>query len=165
MNAVFLCPKCGTQNFIAEERFELLDEVPFRCWRCDAQIPKGLILEHAARGSPVTLEEETVMGEEIIVYVTAGSEEEAARIARSLLEDRLIACANIVPKVRSIYRWKGKVCDEPEALMLLKSVKRHFSRLVERVRELHSYEVPEIIACGVSAGHQAYLDWVREETS
>ena len=97
-----------------------------------------------------------------VVLVTAGSEEEGARIARALVEEGLAACANIVPRVRSIYRWKGEVQDEPESLLILKTTAARVEALSARVGELHSYTVPETIALTLDRGRESYLDWVDE---
>ena len=85
------------------------------------------------------------MTDYIVVYVTA-PENEAAELARTLVEERLVACVNIVPGLRSFYWWQGKVEDEPEVLCIMKTRSELFASLRERVRELHSYEVEEIIA-------------------
>ena len=100
-----------------------------------------------------------------LVLVTAGSEEEAAKIARTLVEERLAACANIVPQIRSIYRWEGKVEDGAEALLLIKTSETSLSALENRVRELHSYDVPEVIALKLDQGSAPYLDWLGESCS
>lgn len=100
------------------------------------------------------------MSEISIVFVTAGSEEEAVKIGRSLVEEELAACANIVPRIRSIYRWKGETCDEQEVLIIIKTRSLLFPALQSRVRQLHSYEVPEIIAFPLAQGLPEYLDWV-----
>ena len=105
------------------------------------------------------------MDEKIVVMITAGSEEEGAAIARALLEERLIACANLIGGIRSLYRWEGKVCDDPEILLLCKTERRLFSRLAEKVKSVHSYDVPEIIALPLVEGWQPYLDWVGQETT
>ncbi len=104
------------------------------------------------------------MSEVSVVFVTVGNEEEAASIAGALVAEKLVACVNIVPRIRSVYWWKGEVCDEPEVLMIMKTRTSLFLDLQSRVRELHSYEVPEIIAFPVSDGLPAYLDWVVEST-
>ncbi|MGC8491317.1 MAG: divalent-cation tolerance protein CutA [Syntrophobacteraceae bacterium] len=104
------------------------------------------------------------MNETSIVFVTAGSEEEAAKIGQTLVNERLAACANLVPGIRSIYRWKGKICDEREFLIIIKTRTSKFEALQKRVQELHSYEVPEIISFPVSRGLPQYLAWVLEET-
>jgi periplasmic divalent cation tolerance protein len=105
------------------------------------------------------------MEEKILVMITAGSEEEGVRIAEALLEERLVACANLIGGIRSLYRWQGKVCDDSEILMLCKTVRRLFSRLSEKVKSIHSYEVPEIIALPLLEGWPPYLDWVEQETT
>jgi periplasmic divalent cation tolerance protein len=105
------------------------------------------------------------MSEISIVLVTAGSSEEAATIGRTLIEERLVACANIVPGIRSIYRWKGKIYDEQEFLIIIKTRTSHFEAVQKRVKELHSYEVPEIISFPVAQGLPQYLEWVRAETA
>lgn len=102
---------------------------------------------------------------EIIVFVTAASEEEAARIGRSVVEAGLAACANIVPQIRSIFRWEGKVSEEQESLMLLKTRSTLFPDLVTAIKKLHSYEVPEIIALPIGQGSADYLKWIRDVTS
>lgn len=104
------------------------------------------------------------MSEISIVLVTAGSEEEAAKIGRVVVEERLAACANIVPRIRSIYSWKGAIHDEPEALVIFKTKTRLFPVLRDRIRGLHAYEVPEIIAFPVEQGLPDYLDWVMGQT-
>ena len=97
-----------------------------------------------------------------LVLVTAGSEEEAAKIARALVEERLAACANIVPKIRSVNRWQGKIEDDAEALLLIKTAEALLPALEARVRELHSYDVPEVIALRLDQGSGPYLDWLAE---
>lgn len=95
-----------------------------------------------------------------VVLMTAPSAEQAAALAKVLVEERLIACANIVPGVRSIYEWEGKLCDEAEVLVVMKSTAEAFARLERRVRALHPYQVPEVLQLEVTAGSQPYLDWV-----
>jgi periplasmic divalent cation tolerance protein len=104
------------------------------------------------------------MNEISIVLVTAGSAEEAAMIGRTLIEERLGACANIVPHIRSIYRWRGKIYDEQEFLIIIKTRTSLFEAVQKRVKELHSYEVPEIISLPIALGLPQYLEWVEEET-
>jgi periplasmic divalent cation tolerance protein len=105
------------------------------------------------------------MTEYIVVYITAPAEEEAERIASALVENKLAACVNIVKNMRSIYRWQGKIEDEAEVLMIVKTRKEHFAHIRERVKQLHSYSVPEIIALPIVEGSEDYLAWMREETS
>jgi periplasmic divalent cation tolerance protein len=100
----------------------------------------------------------------LVVFVTASSKEEAETIASAMVEERLAACANIVPSVTSIFRWEGKVERESEVLIILKTRRAVFSQLVDRIEELHSYEVPEIIALPIVGGSDAYLEWLKQET-
>ena len=104
------------------------------------------------------------MQEKILVMITTGSEEEGVKIAETLLEERLIACANLIGGIRSLYRWKGQVCDDREILLLCKTERQLFSRLSNKVKSIHSYEVPEIIALPVIEGWQPYLEWIEQET-
>ncbi len=97
-----------------------------------------------------------------VVLVTAGSEDEAAKIARALVDERLAACVNIVPGMRSIYRWRGAVKDDSEVLMIIKTGAAAIDALEARVRELHSYEFPEIISLPLDKGNGPYLDWLAE---
>jgi periplasmic divalent cation tolerance protein len=103
------------------------------------------------------------MTDYIVVYVTA-PEDEAVDLAKTLVNERLVACVNIVPGLRSIYWWQGKVEDEPEVLCIMKTRTTLFEALRDRVRELHSYEVEEIIALPIMAGNLPYLDWIKENT-
>jgi periplasmic divalent cation tolerance protein len=103
------------------------------------------------------------MTDYIVVFVTAPAEE-AVTLAKTLVDERLVACVNIVPGLRSIYWWQGKVEDEPEVLCIMKTRTRLFEDLRDRVRELHSYEVEEIIALPILAGNLPYLDWIEENT-
>lgn len=98
-------------------------------------------------------------GDVAVVLMTAPDEEKAAAIARALVEEKLIACANLVPQVRSIYRWEGQLCDEREVLVVMKTA-ADFERLRARVVSLHPYSVPELIKLEVVAGHTPWLDWV-----
>jgi periplasmic divalent cation tolerance protein len=82
-----------------------------------------------------------------------------------LVEERLAACANIVKDIRSVFRWEGKIEDDSEALMVLKTREALFEDLEKRVRELHSYSVPEVIALPIVKGSEAYLSWLQEETA
>lgn len=105
------------------------------------------------------------MSDEIVVFVTAGSGAEADRIGETLVKEKLIACANITTSVKSIFHWQGELCTEDERLMILKSTRRNLNRIVERVKELHSYDVPEIIALPIVAGSSDYLQWLNDETA
>ena len=96
-----------------------------------------------------------------IVLMTAPNKEEAVKIVRALLEEKLIACANIMEAVSSFFRWKGKIEEEKEVLVLMKSHGNLFNRLSTRVAELHSYDVPEVLAVPVVEGSPSYLDWMK----
>jgi len=96
----------------------------------------------------------------IVVFSTFPSEDKAADIARTLVSEGHAACANLVPQVRSIYRWQGELCDERETLAIIKTTRERFAALRDRLVALHPYEVPEVIALPVEAGHPPYLDWV-----
>lgn len=100
--------------------------------------------------------------DKIVVLITAPSEEEAVKIGAALVEGKLAACVNIVPGLRSIYRWEGKICDDREVLLIVKTKSSVFEKLKDRVRSLHPYTTPEIIAIPVTAGFEDYLKWVDE---
>ena len=95
----------------------------------------------------------------------AGGEDEAGKIAQALVEEKLAACVNIVGPVRSVYRWRGAVESASEYLLVIKSRARHFPALQRRIGELHSYQVPEIIAVQIADGSKAYLQWLAESTA
>jgi periplasmic divalent cation tolerance protein len=98
-----------------------------------------------------------------VVLTTAASIEVAERIAGALVEERLSACATVVPGVVSIYRWEGALRREGEVLIVLKTTGERVESLRSRLVELHPYDVPEVLALGVQAGHEPYLAWVRDE--
>ena len=102
--------------------------------------------------------------EYIVVLVTAPNEEVSASIGGALVGDGLAACANVIRGVRSIYKWKGSICDDPECLIVVKTVSDNFEAIERRVRELHPYEVPEVISLPIVKGSTPYLDWVEEST-
>ena len=104
------------------------------------------------------------MAETLIVFVTASRDEEALRIARAVVEEKLAACAGIIPSIRSIYRWKGEICDTEELLLIIKSRYELFPALQQRIKQLHSYEVPEIIGVPIRVGSEDYLNWLLENT-
>ena len=103
------------------------------------------------------------MTDKIVVLVTCKNSREATKLARHLLEKRLIACANLVPEVRSLYRWKGRIASEKECWMVLKSARELFPALRTEVEKLHSYSVPEVIALPIIDGAPNYLNWIAEE--
>lgn len=104
------------------------------------------------------------MTDSLVVLITAPKEEDAAAMARALVEGRLAACVNIVRQIRSIYRWQGKIEDDQEVLMIAKTRRECFADLEKKVKELHSYTVPEIVALPIVAGYEDYLGWLKEET-
>lgn len=99
----------------------------------------------------------------LVVLVTTPTADAAAELARALVEARLAACGNVVPGLRSIYRWEGAVQDEPEALLVIKTTRALFEPLREAVLRRHPYQVPEVVALPVEAGSAPYLDWVRAQ--
>jgi periplasmic divalent cation tolerance protein len=100
----------------------------------------------------------------VVALSTAGSREEAERIATALVDERLAACVNLVAPLTSIYRWKGAVEHAEEVLLVIKTRRAVVSRLTARLAALHSYDVPELIVLPIVAGATPYLDWLRAET-
>lgn len=98
----------------------------------------------------------------VVIFCTIPAAESEA-MARAIVESRLVSCVSIVP-VQSCYRWKGEVCSEPEHLLIAKTKESMTSKVIAAIRQLHSYEVPEIIALPVIAGYAPYLAWVHDET-
>lgn len=105
------------------------------------------------------------MSDVVCVLITASALEEARSVAQAILRDRLAACVNIVPAIESHYWWQGKLEQAPESLLVVKTRRDLVSRLVERVKQAHSYSVPEVIAMQVLDGNHDYLGWVLMETS
>ncbi len=99
----------------------------------------------------------------VIVYVTCKDREEALRIGEAAVEERLAACANVIPGMKSVFFWEGKLERADEAVLLLKTRKALVGKLTERVKELHSYEVPCVVALPVVGGNEDYLEWVSKE--
>jgi periplasmic divalent cation tolerance protein len=102
---------------------------------------------------------------EILVLNTTDTLELAQEIASALVDSHEAACVNIIPAIRSVYRWEGKVCDEGECLLLIKSSAEKFEEVRATILRLHSYEIPEIIAVPITAGDPAYLGWLRSSIS
>jgi periplasmic divalent cation tolerance protein len=103
------------------------------------------------------------MTDKIVVFSTASSAEEAEKIARALVNERLAACVNVIPSVRSFYRWQGKIEDSAEFLLVIKSSRELFDQLRISLEKLHSYEVPEVIAMPIVDGAGNYLNWMDGE--
>ncbi len=100
------------------------------------------------------------VSEAVVVLVTAPSAEKAAEIARALVDGKLAACGNVLPGIRSIYRWEGELHEDEEALLVLKAPRKRVDELCDRVLALHPYRLPEVIALPIVAGHDAYIDWI-----
>lgn len=96
----------------------------------------------------------------IVVVTTVGTEEQAYLIAREIVARRQAACVNVVPGIRSIYRWKGKICKDGELLLIIKTLEGEFEGIMATIRELHSYELPEILSFSVSRGERRFLEWI-----
>ncbi|MBL6077639.1 divalent-cation tolerance protein CutA [Belnapia sp. T18] len=99
------------------------------------------------------------------VWVTAADAEEARRIGRTLVEERLAACANLLPGHVAIYRWEGEIREDPESALILKTTASRFEPLRARIRALHSYDLPAILALPGATGDEEFLAWVRQQTS
>lgn len=99
-----------------------------------------------------------------MIYVTTSSREEALRIGRAVVADRLAACANVLPGITSVYRWQGEVQEEGETALILKTRSDLVERLTTRVKELHSYDCPCVVALPIAGGNPDFLQWIAEET-
>lgn len=102
--------------------------------------------------------------EYIVVFITAPSEDEAVKIGRTLVEEKIAGCVNIIKGIRSVYSWQGKIEDEQEVLMIIKTKRELFDELEKKVKLLHSYTVPEIIGIKINKGSEEYLNWLNEVT-
>jgi len=99
----------------------------------------------------------------LVGFSTIDSEEKAGTIARQLVEEKLVACVNIIPGLRSIYRWKNRICDEGELLMVMKTTETNQEKVMARLKELHPYDVPEMIFLPITNGLPEYLSWIDEQ--
>jgi periplasmic divalent cation tolerance protein len=102
------------------------------------------------------------MSDELIVFVTVPSRDDGERIAEAVVGEHLAACVNIIGPIRSIYRWQGEIARDDEHLLLIKTTRVRYPALEARVRALHRYEVPEVVAVPIEMGSAAYLDWLRK---
>lgn len=100
----------------------------------------------------------------IVGYITAKNSREAGKISNVLVEQKLVACVNIVKDISSIYAWKGKICKDKEVMMVFKTRKSLLNKVIVAVKKIHSYDVPEIIAMPIVGGSQEYLNWVKQST-
>lgn len=104
------------------------------------------------------------MSEYCIIFVTCGNKEEAEKIAESIVLEKLAACVNIVPTIQSIYFWEDKLCNEKEVLLIIKTKSILYNQLEKRIKDLHSYKVPEIILLTIEQGNPDYLKWIEKST-
>ena len=100
-----------------------------------------------------------------IVYVTVADEAEALRLGKKAVEERLCACANILPPITSIYEWKGEICESSERILLMKTRQTQVTKLIELIKQLHSYECPCIVSWPLGESHEPFLAWVAQQTS
>ncbi|EQA45601.1 divalent cation tolerance protein, CutA1 family [Leptospira broomii serovar Hurstbridge str. 5399] len=98
------------------------------------------------------------------IYITTKNEDEALEIGEALVAERLVACANIIPKIRSIYRWQGNIEKDEESVLLLKTRSDLSGKVISRVKSMHSYAVPCIVSWKIQEGNEEYLEWIRTET-
>jgi len=98
--------------------------------------------------------------DKILMLVTAGSTEEASKIGKAIVEKRLAACCSIIPEIQSIYWWDGKISEDAEVLLLIKTIKAAEPELIETIKELHSYELPEMISLPLNSGYDKYFEWI-----
>ena len=101
------------------------------------------------------------MTEMLLAFTSFANAEDAARVVRVLVEERLIACGNLLPGVRSLYRWEGAVADQAEVIVLMKTRKQDWAALISRLHELHPYDTPELIAVRIAAGAPKYMAWLE----
>jgi periplasmic divalent cation tolerance protein len=99
-----------------------------------------------------------------IVFCTVPTEDSAQQIARTLVKEQLAACVNIIPGIRSVFRWEGKICEDPELLLLIKTRHEEFDRLAGRLQQLHPYEVPEVLGLPVSLSTVDFITWLYQAT-
>jgi periplasmic divalent cation tolerance protein len=99
-----------------------------------------------------------------LILTTTSNIDEAKNIAHQLVQNKLAACTNIIPKIISVYSWKNEICEDEEFLLLIKTRKRLFDAVKESILKMHSYEVPEIIKLPVDMGYEKYLGWIKKET-
>lgn len=101
----------------------------------------------------------------ILVFVTVPGLREGRLISRAVLTSRLAACVNVIPGIQSMYQWKGKIVQEKEALLVLKTTRARYQKLEQKIKQLHSYEVPEVIAIPLICGSSQYIGWVMREVA
>jgi len=99
-----------------------------------------------------------------LIYTTINNEKDAKKIANYLLEEQIVACVNIIPNVHSIYRWKGKIEEEKEFILIAKTKDENVIKAINKIKKLHNYEIPDIISIPVNNGYSEYLDYIKRET-
>ena len=104
------------------------------------------------------------MTDSIVILSTVPDADKAAEIAKALVEEHLVACVNIIPGLRSIFRWEGKLSDDAEVLCIIKTARDRFDQVAARIKSLHPYSVPEVIALPIVRGFDPYLEWIRKST-
>jgi periplasmic divalent cation tolerance protein len=97
-----------------------------------------------------------------IIYITTSGSQEARKIARTLLEEKLVACANIIPRIESLYWWQGEIEEDEESLLLVKTSSKQVDTVIERVKEIHSYDIPCVVEIRIDKGSEDYLHWLEE---
>ena len=100
-----------------------------------------------------------------VIYSTIDKIQDARRIAHTLVEEQLVACVNIIPKIESIYRWKGKIENDEECVLIAKTTDKNVKKTIKRIKALHTYELPDIIVLPIIGGLKDYLDYINHETS
>ncbi len=99
------------------------------------------------------------------IYTTIDDIKTARRIAQTLTEEQLVACVNIIPNIESVYRWKGKIENSNEIVLIAKTIDQNVKKTIQRIKQLHKYDVPDIIVLPIIGGFKDYLDYIRKETS
>lgn len=98
-----------------------------------------------------------------IIYITTSNSEESEKIAKTLLKEKIVACANIIPQMNSFYWWEGKIEEDEESILILKTRKDHLDRVITRVKEIHSYDIPCILEIKVKSASSEYLKWLEDQ--
>lgn len=100
-----------------------------------------------------------------VVYTTIDNVQDARKIAHTLVEEQLVACVNIIPKIESIYRWKGKIEKDNECVLIVKTTDKNVKKTIQKIKELHTYELPDIIVLPIIGGLKDYLNYIQDETT
>ena len=100
-----------------------------------------------------------------IVYTTIDNMHDAKKIARTLTKEKLVACVNIIPKIESVYRWKGKIEEDNECILIAKTIDKNVKKTIQKIKELHTYELPDIIVLPIIGGLKDYLNYIQDETT